>query len=195
MTAFTILILTFANVQSLVAQRKNKTPQSKTSAPQTVTDFYMLLPEKYFPFFDRVKNRRDLIEGEQIKNGYLNFVGNRPGMPLDNEMLLLKRTNNIPMLVIAYTDCFNDCEAVLRFVEYENGLWRETEAAPKFDAGEMRETYRRQTGRNADEKLHVIYSLSPVDKSLTVKIGGEADVEIYKLEWNGNVYRFAAQER
>jgi hypothetical protein len=29
-------------------------------------------------------------------------------------------------------------------------------------------------------------------KSLTVNIGGETGVEIYKLEWDGNIYDFAA---
>jgi hypothetical protein len=185
-----VLALIFAVALIAAAQGKQK---NKTSAPQTVTDFYLLLPAKYFPFFDRVKNRRDLIESENIETGYLNFVGNRAAMPLDNEMLLLKRTSGTSILAIAYTDCFaGNCEAVLRFAEYENGRWSEVDAAPKFDPSAIREIYRRKTGQTAKEKPYILYSLSPTDKSLTVKISGEREVEIYKLQWDGNTYGFAA---
>ena len=97
---FAALILSLAAAQTISAQRKTAKPKT----PRTVTDFYMLLPSKYFPFVERVKSRRDLIEGENIKQGYLNFVGNRPFMPLENEMLLLKRMSGVSMLAIAYTD-------------------------------------------------------------------------------------------
>ena len=188
MTLFAALILSLAAAPTISAQRK--TAKSKT--PRTVTDFYMLLPAKYFPFVDRVKKRRDLIESENIKLGYLNFAGNRPFMPLENEMLLLRRMSGAAMLVIAYTDCSDDCQAVLRFVEYENGRWTEADAAPKFDVAQMRAIYRRKTGRDAVENPKIYYSLSPIDKSLTVNFAGQTSVEIYKLEWDGNVYDFAA---
>ena len=192
---FALIFCVFSafGTSAIFAQGKVKTGKKKIAAPRTVTDFYLLLPAQYFPFFDRVKNRRDLIEGENSADGYLNFVGNRAGMPLANEMLLLKRMSGAPMLVIAYTDCLaGDCEALLRFVEYENGRWSQIDAAPKFDLAQMREIYRRKTGKAAEEKPYIIYSLSPTDKSLTVKFGGETDVEIYKLEWDGNIYDFAA---
>ena len=98
------------------------------------------------------------------------------------------------MLVVAYSDCFaNVCEAVLHFLEYENGRWSEAAGAPPLDPVAMREIYRRKTGQAASEdNLNVIYSLSPIDKSITVKINGKAgDIEIYKLEWDGNIYDFA----
>ena len=191
--AVVFLILTLVGAQMIRAQVKGKPLKKKTVAPRTVTDFYMRLPAKYFPFFDRVKNRRDLIEGENLADGYIHFVGNRVGMPLHNEMLLLKKMSGVPMLVVTYTECYaGDCEAVLHFLEYENGRWSKTDAAPPLEIEAMREIYRRKTGRAAKEKPYVIYSLSPTDKSLTVKIGGEQDVEIYKLEWDGNIYDFAA---
>ena len=181
-------------VSTAIAQKsKSKIVKNKIAAPRTVTDFYLRLPAKYFPFFDRVKNRRDLIEGENLADGYLNFMGNRVGMPLHNEMLLLKKMSGVPMLVIAYSKCLaGGCEAVLHFLEYENGRWSEADAAPPFELAAMREIYRRQTGKEADEKPYIIYSLSPTDKSLTVIFGGEQEVEIYKLKWDGNIYDFAA---
>lgn len=192
---FALLILTLAGAQMMFAQSKGKPIKKKTTtAPRTVTDFYLLLPAKYFPFFDRVKNRLDLIEGGSDKMGYLHFMGNRVGMPLDNEMLLLKQMSGASVLVVAYTDCFgvvDGCDAVLHFLEYENKRWSEVDAAPPFNLAQMREIYQRKTGRAAEEKPHIIYSLSPTDKSLTVKFGGETEVQIYKLEWDGNIYDFA----
>ena len=193
---FALLILTLASAaQTSFAQGKSESPRKKLPAvPRTVTDFYLLLPAKYFPFFDRVKNRLDLIEGGSDKMGYLHFMGNRVGMPLDNEMLLLKQMSGASVLVVAYTDCFgvvDGCDTVLHFLEYENKRWSEVDAAPQFDLAQMREIYQRKTGRAAEEKPHIIYSLSPTDKSLTVKFGGETEVQIYKLEWDGNIYDFA----
>lgn len=190
--AFLILMLAGAT-QTMFAQGKGKPAKKRTpAAPRTITDFYKILPAKYFPFFALVKNRLDLIEGGSDKMGYLNFMGNRAGMPLDNEMLLLKRMSGASVLVIAYTECgIGDCEAVLRFVEYDNGRWSRIDAAPPLELAAMREIYRRKTGKAAEEKPYVIYSLSPTDKSLTIKFGGETEVEIYKFEWDGNIYDFA----
>ncbi len=123
-------------------------------------------------------------------NGYLSFDNNRPIQPINGEILLLKRMSGASMLVISYTDCVVDpCIESLRFVEYQNGRWTEADAAPPFDRQKAVALYRRKNGKSPDEKEYVVYNLSPTDKSISVKFG---DTEIYRLEWDGNIYDFAA---
>jgi hypothetical protein len=183
----------------LAQPRKPKTVKTKTVAPRTVTDFYMRLPAKYFPYVEDVKNRRDLIEGENLEDGYLSFMGNRAFMPPHAEMLLLSKMGNlpIPLLVVSYTDCnFDSCKAVLHLLEYHNGRWSEFDGTPPFEIKEMREIYRRKTGRDAGAKPYITYELNSSNKHLTVKMKGDdgADMNIYELEWDGNIYDFATPQ-
>ncbi len=188
-TFFAFLVLTFAGATS--AQVKGKKPKSKPAAPRTVKDFYKILPVKYFSYIEyEPKNRASLMGSHSTANGYLSFDNNRPIQPVNAQILLLKRMSGVSMLVISYTDCDADpCRDSLRFVEYENGRFREADAAPPFDRQKAIEIYRRKTGKSPDDKAYLVYDLSPTDKSISVKFG---DAEIYKLEWDGNIYNYAA---
>lgn len=190
-TFFAFLILTFAGATS--AQVKGKKPKSKLTAPRTVEDFYKILPVKYFPYLEyEPKNRASLMGSYSTANGYLSFDNNRPIQPINGQILLLKRMSGVSMLVISYTDCVTEpCTESLRFVEYENGRWTEADAAPPFDRQKVVEIYRRKTGKSPDDNAYVVYDLSPTDKSISVKFG---DAEIYKLEWDGNIYDFATPQ-
>lgn len=177
--------------QTTFAQGKGKPVKKKSSEPRTVIDFYMRLPVKYFPYIEyEPKNRASLMGSNSESKALLSFDNNRPIQPANGQILLLKRMSGVTMLAISYTDCDSDpCKDSLRFVEYENGRWTEVDAAPpKLERGKMVEIYRRKTGKNPDDKAFVVYDIFD-DKSIVVRM---RDTEIYKLEWDGNIYDFAA---
>ena len=187
----TILFLALAGATNSTFAQKKTTgkPKSKTAAPRTVYDFYKILPAKYFPFLKRLKDRADFIESDDEKSGYLRFGANVPFPPEHAEMALLNRMNGDFYIVISYTDDDeNNGNGVLVFLEYHRGRFTEAEqGASIVDLAEAREIYRRRTGQNADETQKLFYFIQPINKTITVKLG---EIEVYKSEWDGNVYVF-----
>ena len=62
-----LIVAGFACFQNVSAQAKNN--------PQTVTDYYLLLPKRFLPILESVRNRRSIIKIEDAKNGYLRLEG------------------------------------------------------------------------------------------------------------------------
>lgn len=186
---FALLILTVAGAsQMTAAQGKSRPIKKKTAAPRTAYDFYLKVPVKYFPFLSRLKDRADFVESNDEKNDYLRFGANVPFPPEHAEMALLKRMNGSFYIVISYTDDDeNDGRGVLRFLEYANRKFSEANGASPVDLKNAREIYRRKTGRDADVNEYLFYRIEPVSKTITVALG---KTEIYKSEWDGNIYVF-----
>jgi len=188
----TVVALSFVSTISVThtfGQKPRGPKMVKAAAPRTVEDFYKILPAKFYPYLEeqsQIKDRTDLIGTYSVAKGYLSFDNNRPSQPHNGQILLLRRMSGVSMLVLSYTDC---CTDFLRFVEYENGRWSEADAAPPFDRQKAVEIYRLKTGKTPDDRARVVYELSPTDKSISVKM---ADTDIYRLEWDGNIYDFAA---
>lgn len=188
--AFVLFVLSAFGASAIFAQGKGKTARKKSVEPRTVVDFYLRLPVKYFPYIEyEPKNRASLMGSHSASKALLSFDNNRPIQPVNAQILLLKRMSGVSMLAISYTDCDSDpCKDSLRFVEYEKGRWTEVDAAPPLERGKIVEIYRRKTGKNPGQKAFVIYDVWD-DKSIIVRMG---DTEIYKLEWDGNIYDFTA---
>ena len=187
--AVAFLILTVAGAANATfAQGKGKPVKNKNAQPRTVYDFYQKLPARYFPFLKRLKDRRDFVESNDEKNNYLRFGANVPFPPEHAEMALLKRMNGSFYIVISYTDDDeNEGVGVLRFLEYQDGRFTEAQGASPIDLEKARALYRRKTGREANANEYLFYRIAPVGKTITVALG---DAEIYKSEWDGNIYVF-----
>lgn len=194
---FAFLILTLAvAAQTTFAQKKKPTVKPESNAPRTVVDFYKILPAKFFPLVEDIKDRESLIGTENLELGYIGFDNNGPMEPINGQIWLLKRMSGVSMLVISYTDCIlaDICTESLRFVEYEAGRWTETDAAPPIpDRQKINEIYERKTGRAPEKKAQLIFDVSPSDKSISAHLASNGETEeIYKLEWDGNIFDFAA---
>lgn len=176
------------------AQSKTKKPKPKTkpAAPRTATDFYMILPAKYFPYVEGEKNRADLI-GTSSENMVM-FDNNRAFSPVNGQILLLRRMSGTMLLAISLTECgIGSCRDSLRFVEYKSGRWTEVDGAPPLNRPTMDILFEKKFGRAPDDDAYLIYDISAVDKSISVQLYSAPDkAEIYKLEWDGNIYDFAA---
>lgn len=82
------LAFTFA---ASIAHGQSKGGNNKSTAPKTVTDCFLKIPAKYLPVFERIKNRRSLIETEDIANGYLRLGGDDWEGWGENFQLIIKK--------------------------------------------------------------------------------------------------------
>lgn len=196
LTLIAFVALAAGSGSTIAQPRKSKTVKNKTiAAPRTVKDFFMLLPAKYFPALKGMKNRARLIETEDSKNGYLWFGNNQPFAPDRAEMQIFKRMSGFYLIVVSYNDCdfAGDCADYAHFLEYKNGKFNEVEATPNLPPRMLRDRFEEKTGREAGAKDRIIYELPRTGKTLKIRIGDLFDSTIiYELEWDGNIFDFAA---
>lgn len=160
------LAITFAAPAS--AQNK----QNKTTAPRTVTEFYLKLPAKHLQILEAIPNRRSLIKTEDTANGYLRLE------PKDREswgeIALFKRANGSYIVAVTEYNCAPVCDGNLTFLDYKNGKWKELELLPRYTTGDLRTAFHGATGRqpNEDELNEQVFELPRKGREITLKIGG-----------------------
>lgn len=96
---------------------------AQSSPPQTVLDYYLLLPEKYFEANreQRVKWMLDPSRGAvvDIKNGYIYAAGD--GAQTSLYVCLFKRPHALPLISIKSHESDTSDITHLDFYEYKNG--------------------------------------------------------------------------
>jgi hypothetical protein len=96
---------------------------AQSSAPRTVLDYYLLLPEKYFEANkeQRVKWMLDPGRGAvvDIKNGYIYAAGD--GAQTAIYVCLFKRQHGLPLIAVKSHEPDTSDFTHLDFYEYKNG--------------------------------------------------------------------------
>ena len=185
----------FQSDPSVTTTASNKALNEKE--PQTVKDFYYLLPEKYFPqpdFDDGPKLsqrafRKSIIETEDIKNGYLSIMGGfKEGWV---EVAIFKKTNGKYIVGISSIGCGPVCSNEdMDFLSYENGKWRNVtnEVLQKISEAQVKAAYKR---KQIEDEYGLVYELPRVGTTIKVKSGGDYGdtdfnpVNLFELNWNG----------
>ena len=105
-----IIFIALFCLQTLSAQVKNN--------PQTVTDYYLLLPADNLPILESVKSRRSIIKTEDAKNGYLRLEGAWEGWA---EIALFRKSNREVVIAVEEVGCGPECSGAAQFLSYKNG--------------------------------------------------------------------------
>lgn len=170
------------------------------SQPKTVTDFYYLLPEKYFPQsdFDGSNKlslrdyRKSIIKIEDPKNGYLRLEGT--WIEGWAEVAVFKKTNGKYIVGISIVGCGPGCSnEEMAFLSYENGQWQEItgEVLPKITDAQIEAAFARHKVAE-DDRGGLAYELPRLGTTIKVKlIGPEAAVKdkvFFELNWNGTKF-------
>ncbi|MEP6903867.1 MAG: hypothetical protein ABJA66_19245 [Actinomycetota bacterium] len=169
------LILTamiWATAFNFAAPLQAQNKQTKTTAPRTVTEFYLKLPAKYLKILEAISNRRNLIKTEDTANGYLRLESkDREGW---GEVALFKRVNGSYIVAVTEYSCAPVCDGNLTFLDYKNGKWKELELLPRYTVGDLRTAFHGATGRqpSEDEMNEQVFELPRKGKEITLKIGG-----------------------
>ena len=105
---------------------------AKSPQPKTVGDFFLLVPEKFFPY--DLPFRRELLRGEHrgtvidIRNGYISWDAS--DAPDSFEFAIFRKSNGT--YVVAYNDTgddFDQDDVDLILLSYEAGKWRDVTKA------------------------------------------------------------------
>ena len=126
---FSLLLLQFFIALALYTNSaQTKTPRS--TQPQTVVDYYMLLPDKYFEA-SREQRLHWMLDPKRgaivdIKNGYLFAPGD--GAQTDIHVCLFKRSDGTYLIAVNYNDRNGVFESFLDFYSYADGSLREITA-------------------------------------------------------------------
>jgi hypothetical protein len=118
-------VVTGAGVQASPAQ---------SSHPKTVGDYFLLVPEKYFPY--DLSFRQEPLRGQyrggivDIRNGYISWDAS--DAPDSFEFTIFRKRNGT--FIVAYNDTGDDFDqepgnAGLMLLSYESGRWRDVTRA------------------------------------------------------------------
>ncbi len=192
---FLSLGLIFAGLmcfQTVSAQVKNN--------PNTVTDYYLLLPTDNLPILESVRSRRSIIKIEDTKNGFLRLEGAWEGWA---EIALFRKTNREAVIAVEQVGCGPACDGALQFLIYKNGKWTDATAnvLPQLEDEDILAAYNRLKPAKGDEHsledMPATYWVLP-QKGTTIKlvVGDASESEgktLMSFNWNGNKFVRAAK--
>lgn len=172
------------NAENKAAKDTESSSAGQTSQPQTVRDFFMLLPEKYFTLegCDRANDKdcrqarvnylKDLGEIVDIKNGYIK--GGCDGGQSCIEMTIFKRPDQT--YVVAVSTSAEMMEASF-FLDYKNGVWSDisTEIVPDYSRKNLYELPRFGTTIK-------VYAKKIIEQGDDYEVS-EKGRKLYDLEW------------
>lgn len=174
----------FAFFQTISAQVKNN--------PNTVTDYFLLLPNENLPILESVRSRRSIIKIEDTKNGFLRLEGAWEGWA---EIALFRKTNREAVIAVQEVGCGPACEGALQFLTYKNGKWTDatTNVLPELADEDILAAYNRLKPGNGDEHsledMPATYWILP-QRGTTLKlvVGEASELEgriLLSFNWNG----------
>ncbi len=167
---------------------------AQSSLPKTVTDFFYLLPEKFFAPSEFTPGkptlrayRKSAIKTEDVKNGFLKIE--EPFAEGWAEVAIFKKTNGKYIVGISQTGCGPNCLSEARFLSYENGKWQEitNEVLPEITDAQVSAAYQRGKVSKENQSGLLVYELPRTGTTIKIKTGDDdaPEVVLLQLEWNG----------
>lgn len=158
------------------------TASAQSSEPKTVTDFFLLVPERYMEGYD-LRFRQELLRGERgdavvdIRHGYISWeAGDNPE---EFAFAIFRRSNGryIIAFSIGYNPEYQDSGSILFLLSYEGGKWRDVTRAMLPVAFDKKLTYKLpRQGRG-------------------IEVTNEAGRKLYTLTWANDRFRIKRAAR
>lgn len=189
-----LLIITFACFQRASAQSK--------ANPNTVVDYFMLLPPEHLSLLKHAKkNRKSLIQKQDLKNGYLDLSTVQTEGAA--QVALFRKTNREAVIAVSEFDCAPACSGGLKLLQYKNRKWSDVTAQmlPEIDDAEILAAYNRV--KTADDDAHTLddmpftlWELPNKGTTLRLNLGdasASSNKTLISLAWNGERFVKAAK--
>lgn len=141
----------------------------QSASPQTVVDYYLLLPDKYTYDVPRqhreeLVNREGRIIAKDIKNGYLAISGDAgdPGITV----ALFKMPDGEYLIGV---NVFNEMSDDIYFLRYQKGRWS-------------------NITRSAIPDFNKAYEYKLPRYGTTIEVSNKAGKKLYDLVWSGGKF-------
>ena len=181
-----LMFISFACFQQTTAQTK--------ANPQTVVDYFMLLPQEHLSLLKYAKkNRKDLIQMQDVKNGYLGLSTVQTEGAA--QVALFRKTNREAVIAVSEFDCAPACSGGIKLLQYKNGKWTDATASllREIDDHEILAAYNRI--KTKDDEAHdesdmpfTSWELPTKGTTLRLVLGDESESKgktLLSFAWNG----------
>jgi len=177
----------------LVFCAANLSAQSKTN-PQTVTDYFMRLPEAHLSLLKYAKkNRKDLIQMEDVKNGYLGLSSNESEGAA--QVALFRKKNREAVIAVSEYDCAPACSGGIKLLQYKSGKWTDATAQllPEIDDHEILAAFNRikkmdDDAHDESDPPYTLWELRQKGTTLRLVLGDASESSgktLISFAWNG----------
>ena len=175
-----------ASVTSALGQR----------TPQSVLDYYLLLPLEHLTIGGSDDERLKAIKIRDVKNGYLRIEGDWEG---HTEVALFRNPDRSALIAVSDVHFGPGPEQKLRFLQYANGRWidKTEQVLPRISKEKIASAYRTKKGSEDDDfgdDVPHVYLLPRVGTSIAVVTApGFTAVEftLLELKWKNGRFEIA----
>lgn len=153
--------------------------------PQSVLDYYLLLPSEYLTIGGNKSERLKAIKIRDIKNGYLRIEGDWEGY---TEVVLFRNPDRSALIAVSDVHFGPGPDQKLRFLQYASGRWidKTVQVLPRISKDQIASAYRAKKGREDDNfgnDVPHVYLLPRIGTSIAIVTApGFTAVEFALLE-------------
>ena len=175
-------------------------PAQTKANPQTVVDYYLLLPTENLPILESVANRRSIIKKQDLKNGYLRLEGGWEGWA---EIALFRKKNREAVIGVAEVGCGPACSGAAQFLTFRNGKWTDvtTKVMPELEDADILAAYNRlktkdDDAHSLDDMPYTYWQMPQKGTTLKLLLGDESESSgktLINFAWNGERFVKAAK--
>jgi len=177
----------FASFQSTGAQGN--------AGPRSVVDYFMLLPAEHLSLLEHAKkNRKSLIQIQDLKNGYLGLsTVETEGAA---QIALFRKANREAIIAVSEFDCAPVCSGGLKLLQYKNGKWTDVTAQllPQIDDADILAAYNRvkavdDEAQTLEDMPFTLWELPKKGTTLRLNLGeasSPSNKTLLKFAWKGD---------
>lgn len=162
--------------------------------PQSVVDYYLLLPDKYLTEGGSRQSRLKAIKINDARNGYLRVEGAWEGY---TEIALFRKPDRAALIAVSDVHFGPGPEQRLRFLEYTNSRWtdRTREVMPEVSASAIAAAYRakkRPVDEDFGDDVPHLYLLPRMGTTITVVVAPgftQRGMTLMELRWKDGRFR------
>lgn len=157
--------------------------------PQTILDYYLLVPQKYLKYAGGDSNaaREAAIYIRDVEHNYLQV--RQPNGEFYTALALFKSDDGTPTIAVENRECERGCTEQFFLLRYQNEQWTDVtgQQLPTVDASELRARLVKQF--NDQFQPRVLHQLSAGGKSIEV-IEYWSGLTLGQLEWTNGAFVF-----
>lgn len=187
------IFLLLGLIIAFCACSQNVSAQTKAN-PQTVTDYFMLLPKMHLSLLEFAgKNRKSLIQMEDLKNGYLGLSSlQKEGAA---QIALFRKNNREAVIAVSEFECGPACRGGITLLQYKSGKWTDVTARllPEIDDHEILAAFNRiktpdDDAHDESDPPYTTWELPVKGTTLRLVLGDASESSgktLLSFAWNG----------